>query len=62
MVGRLVQQQRVRLGHPGASDQRQPLPAAAELAQRPRVQLGRCREAIEDDVDAPAPLFPLVRR
>ena len=34
MVGRLVEQQRVRLGHPDAGDQRQPLPAAAERPDR----------------------------
>src|SRR4051794_11368176 len=33
MVGRLIEQQHVRLADPGARYQRQALPAAAELAQ-----------------------------
>ena len=53
MVGRLIEQQRIGLRHPGARDQRQPLPAAAERIQRTIMQIGRRAELVEHDIDAP---------
>ena len=38
MVGRLVEQQHVGLGHPDAGEQRHPLPAAAQRLHRPLAQ------------------------
>jgi len=52
MVGRFVEQQRVRLGDPGAGDQRQPLPTATELVERLGVQFRRRRKPVENELDA----------
>ena len=62
MVGRLVEQQRIRLGHPGAGDQRQPLPAAAQRLHRTVVQVVRRTELVEHDSDAPFAAVALRRR
>ena len=62
VVGRLVEEQRVRLGDPGAGDQRQALPAAAERVQRAVVQVWLCSELVEHDIDAPCVRLALTRR
>ena len=59
VVGGLVEQQQVRLRDPGACDQRQPLPAAAQRTHRQSAQIGRRLELVEHHVDAPLLAVPL---
>ncbi len=61
MVCRLVEQQAVRLGDRDMRQQRQALPAAGEFRHAARSQFFRHIEIVEDDVDAPALIFALVR-
>ncbi len=53
VVGRFIEQQCIRLGDPGARNQRQPLPAPAQRMQRPLMQLRRRTKFVEHDSDAP---------
>lgn len=62
MVGRFVEQQDVGLGHPDTGKQRQPLPAAAQLRQRPVAHGRRHFERFEHDIDAPAFALGLLGR
>jgi hypothetical protein len=62
MVGRLVEQQQVRLGDPGPRDQGQALPAAAECRDRPLAHCRRRVELVERQADLPRVRLPLRRR
>ncbi|MCY1295949.1 hypothetical protein D9M70_453130 [compost metagenome] len=62
MVGRLVQEQGVRIADPDAGEKHEPLPAAAQFRDRTLAQHFRHVERIEHDVDAPALVFRLVGR
>ena len=54
MVGRLVEQQHIGLGHHDAGKHGKPLPAAAQLLQRPLPQrLGHLKQ-FQGNVDPPA--------
>ena len=54
MVGRLVEQQHIGLGHHDAGQHCQPLPAAAQLLQRPLPQCLGHLQRFERDIDPPA--------
>ena len=54
MVGRLVQQQHVRLRHQHAGQHRKPLPAAAQVLQRHFAQRFGHFELFQRHIDAPA--------
>ena len=61
MVRWLVHEEDVRLGHPGAGQERRPLPATAERAQRPVAQVLWHIKVVQHDVHAPALAVLLLR-
>ncbi|MNS65294.1 hypothetical protein D3C72_984540 [compost metagenome] len=62
MVGRLVEQQDVRLGDPCPRQHGQPLPAAAQLFQAALAERLRHQHRVENNVGAPAFTVDRIRR